>query len=711
MHLIFILLLTVFNCNHHPYAKETGEKTPCNCTATDLASQKRILATVKSEDQTALTSAFRPPLGGSFVCCSTAVLQPSSRYDDEASLEMFEVQEIGQANRRILPKLWWTLGLCAGRFLQSAAAISSLGLGCVGEHFVTEFKDEIRFETKVGLTYKRWQIWQGWQKSEEDGNASCCAKSICALSCSTTSGTMACSRFSKQYSAGLGFYGFSTGSSELGADQCPQKGPYTEGLPQEVQEVIDKTSDTTARQLTKDLHSATTALGRARKSYRDAQAAETAHRQAWLRHLKEATKQWEDQLDQYRRKQSQFQEAKIKAGQEVEAARKMIQSLNSQTTASGTTAPMEDFDDVKPGVGEAQEEEDLKQSPPKCSHCLCRSHRSSSEKGGRDPDPFRWRRSRTTAQTFKGRSWRWCTYLVMIWGRGLTCPDGIANRPWPLSSMPCQDVEAYSSSRKDTTRGNHETSCFCAASIQWQHTARSCGMQVGLYDLFSQTWAAQRSATHLRGEIALSACSSATFLSTPRPIPQRRTSNTWKPRFGASIELHIFEDYDCSMAPPVVLGIDALCQWQEKPWALRKNNSIGVSCRDRIPWLDLPSVELLPKVEVSMVENDYPKPLSWIDQCTTASTEDDDASIAPLLVASGRYFHAGCSASSTLSQHRLLDDHLARCAISEDVFEAETEELFAQECVASSGHPQRGKSLVGDPPINAHNADTIYRGI
>lgn len=140
------------------------------------------------------------------------------------------------------------------------------------------------------------------------------------------------------------------------------KKAYPEGLPQEVQEVIDKTSDTTARQLTKDLHSATTALGRARKSYRDAQAAETAHRQAWLRHLKEATKQWEDQLDQYRRKQSQFQEAKIKAGQEVEAARKMIQSLNSQTTASGTTAPMEDFDDVKPGAGEAQEEEDLKQS-------------------------------------------------------------------------------------------------------------------------------------------------------------------------------------------------------------------------------------------------------------------------------------------------------------------------------------------------------------
>ena len=140
------------------------------------------------------------------------------------------------------------------------------------------------------------------------------------------------------------------------------KKAYPDGLPQEVQDVIDKNSDTNARQLTKDLHSATTALGRARKAYRDAQAAETAHRQAWLKHLKEATKQWEEQLDQYRRKQTQFQEAKMKAGQEVETARKTIQALNSHTTASGTTAPMEDLEEVKPGAGEAQEEEDLKQS-------------------------------------------------------------------------------------------------------------------------------------------------------------------------------------------------------------------------------------------------------------------------------------------------------------------------------------------------------------
>ena len=140
------------------------------------------------------------------------------------------------------------------------------------------------------------------------------------------------------------------------------KRAYPEGLPSEVQDLIEKNTESTSKQLTKDLHSATTSLGRARKALREAQSAESAHRQAWLRHLKDATKQWEEQLDLYRRKQSQFQEAKLRASQEVEAARKLIQSLNSATAPKETaTAPVEEVEDVKTGVAEAQEE-DLKRS-------------------------------------------------------------------------------------------------------------------------------------------------------------------------------------------------------------------------------------------------------------------------------------------------------------------------------------------------------------
>ena len=139
------------------------------------------------------------------------------------------------------------------------------------------------------------------------------------------------------------------------------KRAYPDGLPQEVQDLVERSSDTASRQLTKDLHSATTALGKARRSLRDAQAAETSHRQAWLKHLKEATKQWGEQLDQYRRRQTAFQEAKMRASQEVEAARKLIQSLNSQTVPKEVVSTaVEEVDEAKTNDAEVQEEEELK---------------------------------------------------------------------------------------------------------------------------------------------------------------------------------------------------------------------------------------------------------------------------------------------------------------------------------------------------------------
>ncbi len=96
---------------------------------------------------------------------------------------------------------------------------------------------------------------------------------------------------------------------------------------------------------------------------RDAQTAETAHRQAWLKHLKEATKQWGEQLDHYRRRQIALQEAKMRAGQEVEAARKLIQALNSQTAAKETMATaVEDVDETKVTDAEMQEEEELRKA-------------------------------------------------------------------------------------------------------------------------------------------------------------------------------------------------------------------------------------------------------------------------------------------------------------------------------------------------------------
>ena len=72
----------------------------------------------------------------------------------------------------------------------------------------------------------------------------------------------------------------------------------------------------------------------------------------------------------------------------------------------------------------------------------------------------------------------------------------------------------------------------------------------------------------------------------------------------------------------------------EAKWYLsdEKPCPTGVSCRNRIPQTDLPAVEDLPQVEVSVVENDYPKPPTWNDWCrsttsTIANQELDELSL------------------------------------------------------------------------------------
>lgn len=147
----------------------------------------------------------------------------------------------------------------------------------------------------------------------------------------------------------------------------------------------------------------------------------------------------------------------------------------------------------------------------------------------------------------------------MSWGRGLTCPEGIASRAWPISQM--QDVEAY-------------VSCdSCAASICWHQVAQSCGMQESYYSLFSQAWDAQRSATYLRGEVVLSANELTAPLSMSKSSPPhvvRRSKQKRSVQFGPAIELHIFEDFDQQVAPAISFGVDALQQWEDKPWTIHK---------------------------------------------------------------------------------------------------------------------------------------------
>lgn len=89
---------------------------------------------------------------------------------------------------------------------------------------------------------------------------------------------------------------------------------------------------------TKNLHSATKALGKAQKTLTETLEAKRVHRARWTKHVAEAAKTWEGQLHEYRQQQSSFQEVATKARADIESARSAIQTLSAKATPATLAA-------------------------------------------------------------------------------------------------------------------------------------------------------------------------------------------------------------------------------------------------------------------------------------------------------------------------------------------------------------------------------------
>lgn len=135
--------------------------------------------------------------------------------------------------------------------------------------------------------------------------------------------------------------------------------PESASLPQPLREAMEKAENAGMRQVTKDLHVATSALGRARRAHQEANEARSKLKAAWMRHLQESLSAWESQLDTYRSNMAKLQDAEAKALQEVANAKKTIQQLNSHAEGAGVedTSLMEELTDA----AQDKEEEKLRQ--------------------------------------------------------------------------------------------------------------------------------------------------------------------------------------------------------------------------------------------------------------------------------------------------------------------------------------------------------------
>ena len=76
--------------------------------------------------------------------------------------------------------------------------------------------------------------------------------------------------------------------------------PDSQTMPQEIKDAMERTESLVSKQLTQDLHRATTSMGKAQKTLKELMDSKERHRLQWLQHLAESLKGWQQQLGKLR---------------------------------------------------------------------------------------------------------------------------------------------------------------------------------------------------------------------------------------------------------------------------------------------------------------------------------------------------------------------------------------------------------------------------
>eukprot|EP00438_Fugacium_kawagutii_P022588 Skav216783 [mRNA] locus=scaffold579:171669:177675:+ [translate_table: standard] len=131
--------------------------------------------------------------------------------------------------------------------------------------------------------------------------------------------------------------------------------PDSATVPDSVKDLLDRAKDDATKVLTKSLHQATAALGRAKKLHAELLEVRRIHRTNWLKHLTASTVQWRQQLEDYRKQQMSYQESINRASKEVSVARRQILQLN--LSEAGVEMPVLG-DDTEPAAEITQDKEE-----------------------------------------------------------------------------------------------------------------------------------------------------------------------------------------------------------------------------------------------------------------------------------------------------------------------------------------------------------------
>ena len=104
-------------------------------------------------------------------------------------------------------------------------------------------------------------------------------------------------------------------------------------MPTELRTAVEKTEAQTSRQVTRNLHTATSQLGRAKKSLAEAKEARGQHRKAWFAYLVECANTWKEQQKVYSDHEQLLKAQEEKARLEIVHITGQIQQLTHKNVA------------------------------------------------------------------------------------------------------------------------------------------------------------------------------------------------------------------------------------------------------------------------------------------------------------------------------------------------------------------------------------------
>ena len=108
-------------------------------------------------------------------------------------------------------------------------------------------------------------------------------------------------------------------------------------MPEDTKRLVEKTEKEYGRRGIKNLHQATTYLGKAKEHLGEVTDKRRAHRALWMKHLSQGIQVWEKQLEEYRKHQSLLAEQAAQARNEITATSRIIQQL-SHTAGSASAS-------------------------------------------------------------------------------------------------------------------------------------------------------------------------------------------------------------------------------------------------------------------------------------------------------------------------------------------------------------------------------------